>query len=180
MRVSMSETGSVNLMRSFSSVARLPRSACWWTEEPAATTCQLLPRRFRNPRDFSPQCKPPETQPADAEFAQKRTRASANLAAVVPARGKLRCGLLLTARIAELLLDLRVLHSLCGCSHLALLLLYRRCSQRLRGATRCAFTDFLHARNGMPRCFSNARDCSSLREVVTIVTFMPFCLSTLA
>jgi hypothetical protein len=39
---------------------------------------------------------------------------------------------------------------------------------------------FLYARNGMPMCFSNARPSSSDFAVVTIVTFIPFILSTFA
>jgi hypothetical protein len=38
----------------------------------------------------------------------------------------------------------------------------------------------IHARKGIPRCFNNARAWSSFPAVVTIVTFMPFNLSTLA
>ena len=35
-----------------------------------------------------------------------------------------------------------------------------------------------YALNGMPMCFNRARAWSSVRAVVTIVTFMPFSLST--
>jgi hypothetical protein len=39
---------------------------------------------------------------------------------------------------------------------------------------------FPHARKGIPKCFSKARAWSSLPAVVTMVTFMPFSLSTFA
>ena len=37
-----------------------------------------------------------------------------------------------------------------------------------------------YCRNGIPRCFSNARAWLSSRAVVTMVTFMPLSLSTFA
>jgi hypothetical protein len=37
-----------------------------------------------------------------------------------------------------------------------------------------------YARNGIPRCFNKVRAWLSFAAVVTIVTFMPFSLSTLA
>ena len=40
--------------------------------------------------------------------------------------------------------------------------------------------DFYCALNGMPKCFSSERAWLSLLAVVTMVTFMPFNLSTLA
>jgi len=39
---------------------------------------------------------------------------------------------------------------------------------------------FYCARNGMPKCFSSERAWLSLLAVVTMVTFMPFNLSTFA
>jgi hypothetical protein len=48
-----------------------------------------LPRRLRNPWNLSAQSQLPETEPADAEFAQKGARPSADVAAVVPARREL-------------------------------------------------------------------------------------------
>jgi len=48
------------------------------------------PRRLRNPRNFPAQREPAEAQAANAELAQKCARPSAQLAAVVLARGKLR------------------------------------------------------------------------------------------
>src|SRR5690348_8904922 len=47
------------------------------------------PGRFRNAGNLPAQRQPPETQTANAEFAQVGTRASAQLAAVVLARRKL-------------------------------------------------------------------------------------------
>src|SRR5438270_9528809 len=43
-----------------------------------------------------------------------------------------------------------------------------------------SLADFYCARNGMPKCFSSERAWLSLLAVVTMVTFMPFSLSTLA
>src|SRR5215470_15278073 len=74
-----------------------------------------LPRRLRNSRNLAAQRQLPETQPADAELAQVRARASADLAAVVLARRELRL-------LYVLRLDLafrRVLHSFCCSCHLA-------------------------------------------------------------
>src|SRR5579872_2711598 len=48
-----------------------------------------LPRRLRNPWNFPAKRQLPETQAANAELAQKSARTSAQLAAVVLARGKL-------------------------------------------------------------------------------------------
>src|SRR5882672_9599240 len=105
MRVSMSATGSVNLIVCFSSAARLLRPFLPGTEEPATTYFQpglgypalalfarmgdLLPGRLRNPGNFSPQSQPAETQAANPELAQISARTSAELAAVVLARGEL-------------------------------------------------------------------------------------------
>src|SRR5689334_11088249 len=71
-----------------------------------------LPRRLRNSRNLSAQRQAAETQPADPKLAQVRARASAQLTAIVPARGKLRPRLL-AAHLIKLCLDLCVLHSLC-------------------------------------------------------------------
>jgi hypothetical protein len=53
------------------------------------TTNDGLPRRLRNPWNLSAQRQAAEAQAADAELAQKRARASAQVAAVVLARRKL-------------------------------------------------------------------------------------------
>src|SRR5581483_11307804 len=76
---------------------------------------RVLPRRLRNSRNLSPQRQPAETQAANAELAEIRTRTSANLAAVMLARGEL--GLL---HILRFNLALRtVFHSFCCSCHLA-------------------------------------------------------------
>src|ERR1700726_2157674 len=128
-RVKISATGSGNLMRSFSSIARLLRPFLLCAEEPAATSCNctvqgtaqpaplpLLPRRFRNSGNLSPQRQAPETQAAQAELAQISARTSANLAAVVLARGKLWLRFFVLTRLLKLRFDLCVLNSFC-CSH---------------------------------------------------------------
>jgi hypothetical protein len=112
----MSATGSVNLIVLLLLIARLLR----FNEEPAAIfvsqaagTAALLPGRFRNARYLSTQSQPTETQAAQPELAQVGARPSANLAAVVLARGKLRPGPLPPC-VVEFLLDLCVLNSFCG------------------------------------------------------------------
>src|SRR5207302_10385599 len=67
---------------------------------------QFLPARLRNPRNFPTQRQPAETQAANAKLAQVAARTSANLAAVVLARGKLGLSC--------------VLNSFCRCRHLAI------------------------------------------------------------
>src|ERR1051325_3804094 len=84
-RVSMSATGSVNLIVCFSSTARY----LWSQPENCGGSILSLPGRLRNPRNLTPQRQPAETQAANAELAEERARTSANLAAVVLARGEL-------------------------------------------------------------------------------------------
>jgi len=50
----------------------------------------FLPGRLRNPGNFASQRQSAETQAADAEFAQVRSRTSAKLAAIVLTSRKLR------------------------------------------------------------------------------------------
>src|SRR5208337_1898964 len=116
MRDSMSATGSVNLIVSFSSSRPFaPRSAenlsaacfyrrtfirhvvgrslfairCWlFANDEQRTT--LLPGRLRNSGDLAPQRQLPETQTAQAKLPQKAPRTSANLAPVMLARRELR------------------------------------------------------------------------------------------
>jgi len=76
----------------------------------------LLPGRLRDAWNLAAKSQPAETQAADAELAQVRSRASAQLAAVVPARGKLGRCRFAAARLLKLFLDLRVLNSFC-CGH---------------------------------------------------------------
>src|SRR5271166_1312385 len=133
MRVSMSATGSVNLIRFASPqppvcfgplacgpknprrlVFRLLLVGHWLL----ANETTRLPGRLRYPGNFSPQRQSAETQAADAELAEVPARASTNLAAVVLARGELQFRLL-TPRVVKLLLDLRVLDSFCCGCHLA-------------------------------------------------------------
>src|SRR5215469_3530459 len=122
-RASMSATGSVNLIVCFSSAARslhTPRRTCSGlllnflrSFEPSSslrchlpkTDDRLLPGRLRNPGDLTLQGQTAEAQAAYTELAQVRARPSADLAAVVLARGKL--GLLC------------VFYSFCCCRHLA-------------------------------------------------------------
>src|SRR5581483_4681580 len=120
MRVNMSATGSVNLILCFSSNCpfapshRRTRGSCSACSNRAVvhqprpkktTNDHLLPGRLRHAWNFSPQGKPAETQAADAELADVRARPSADLAAVVLARGELRLS--------------RVLNSFCCSRHLA-------------------------------------------------------------
>src|SRR5579872_3790983 len=110
-RVNISATGSVNLIVCFSSIHPFaPRPAenlrrlvlqsfvinsrplaCQRAvandQRPAANNA--LPRRLRNPWNLTAQRKLPEAQAADSKLAQVSARASAKLAAVVLARGKL-------------------------------------------------------------------------------------------
>jgi hypothetical protein len=72
-----------------------------------------LPGRLGNAGNFSPQCQTAEAKPAKPELAEIGPRPSANLAAVVPTRGKLGFWLSFAARQLKLLLDLRVLDSFC-------------------------------------------------------------------
>src|SRR5580704_17769776 len=125
-RVSISATGSVNLMRSFSSIARMLRPFLLCAEEPATTSVTLLPAarvkprpsqlpgRLRNPGNLATQRQTAETQTAQAELAQKRARTPADLAAVVSSRGKFRLRRLAVARLAKHLLYLFVLNSFCS------------------------------------------------------------------
>src|SRR5450755_2287605 len=75
-----------------------------------------LPRRLRNPRNLPAQRQPAEAQPANAELAQESPRPSAQFAAVMPPRGKLRLGRLGIARLLKHFLNFRVLHSF-RCRH---------------------------------------------------------------
>src|SRR5580704_11585299 len=75
-----------------------------------------LPGRLRDSRNLPAQRQLPEAQPAQSELAQIRARPSANLATVVPARGELVPLLFLVARQLKLLFDLRVLNPF-RCSH---------------------------------------------------------------
>src|SRR6185312_2844021 len=72
-----------------------------------------LPGRLRNPGNLSAQRQPAKAQPADAELAQVSPRTSAQLAAVMPARGKF-WGRALTPRFVKLGLNLCVFHSFCS------------------------------------------------------------------
>src|SRR5882672_4984347 len=145
--VSMSATGSVNLIVCFSSSHPFapqsgePAAACFYSlccvhlftlSSRAAFFAAKdlyhndsrrhhpreprLPGRLRNPRNFPPQREPAEAQPANAKLAQKRPGPSAQLAAVVPPRGKLRLRRLGVARLLKHFLNLRVLHSF-RCRH---------------------------------------------------------------
>src|ERR1700731_3833215 len=75
-----------------------------------------LPRRLRNSGNFATQGQAPETQAAQAELAQISARTSANLAAVVLARRKLRLRSFALARLLKLLFNLGVFNSF-SCSH---------------------------------------------------------------
>ena len=108
--VSISATGSVNLIVCFSSRHPFaPRSAenlrqlllrCHPERNAFCLAKDLrpampLPRRLRDARNLAAQRQPAEAQAAQAELAQISARTSANLAAVVSARGKFRSLLLL-------------------------------------------------------------------------------------
>src|ERR1700678_384574 len=135
-RVSMSATGSVNLIVSFSSghpfaprmhgepaaalllkrnLGAVPNSHS--SQLPASqqrtTEHSLLPGRLRNAWNLAAQRQSAEAQAAHSELAEKRARTSAQAAAVVPARGKLGPRLLGVAGQLKLLLDLRVFYSFC-------------------------------------------------------------------
>src|SRR3954452_18067212 len=114
MRASMSATGSVNFIGLL--LLDRPFALALTAEEPAATRLQscipgryagtsFLPGRLRNTRNLSAQRQAAETQAAKAELAEKRARASADLAAVMLARRKLGLAC--------------VLDSFCGCGHFA-------------------------------------------------------------
>src|ERR1700733_11383651 len=121
MRVSMSATGSVNLIallllrRPFASAvaalaeepaaALLARCSFGAGERARTARTPALPGRFRNPGNFSPQRQTAETQAAKTELAQIGARSAADLAAVVLAGGKFWF--------------LRVLDSFCCCGHFA-------------------------------------------------------------
>src|SRR5215469_3415097 len=75
-----------------------------------------LPGRFGDAWNFAAKSQSAEAQAAYAELAQVRSWTSAQLAAVVPARGKLGRCRFAAARLLKLFLDLRVLNSFC-CSH---------------------------------------------------------------
>ena len=74
------------------------------------------PGRLGNPRNLAAKSQSAEAQAADAKLAQVSPRTSAELAAVMPARGKLGLRPFAAARLLKLFLDLRVLDSFC-CSH---------------------------------------------------------------
>src|ERR1700733_11331768 len=125
--VSISATGSVNLIVCFSSSRpfasrfaknlrrlTLPLNSIQIHTERDARA--FLPGRFRDPRNLPAQRQPAEAQAAQSKLAQVSARTSAQLAAVVPARGKLGGLLFLVARQLKLLLDLCVFNSFC-CSH---------------------------------------------------------------
>src|ERR1700688_2366854 len=124
--VSISATGSVNLIVCFSSRHPFaPRSAenLRRLSQPyhlhiagQKPTIDLLPGRLRHAGNFPAQRQPAEAQAAQAEFAQVSARPPANLAAVVPARGKLGSLRLGVPRHFKLLFNLRVFNSF-GCSH---------------------------------------------------------------
>src|SRR5579862_2398270 len=134
--VSISATGSVNLIVCFSS--RRPFAPSYG-EPAAASYCyflqvisnetilvtreRALPGRLRHSRDLAAQCQSAETQAADTKLAQIGSRPPADLAAVVPAAGKLGRRRLTVARRFKLFFDLCVLDSF-GCCH-EILLLFR-------------------------------------------------------
>src|SRR5580692_8033303 len=125
--VSISATGSVNLIVCFSSsrpfasrfaknLRRLTLPLNSIQIHSARDARAFLPGRFRDPGNLPAQCQPAEAQAAQSKLAQVSARPSAQLAAVVPARGKLGRLLFLVARQLKLLLDLCVFNSFC-CSH---------------------------------------------------------------
>ena len=119
-----------------------------------AYTRGYLPGRFRHAWDFPAQGQLPETKPANTELPQEPSRTPAELAAVMLARGKLGLpGFVLVQPDS-------VFHSFCCSCHSIL------------------FETLSYALKGMPMCRSNDRAWLSLAAVVTIVTFMPFNLST--
>jgi hypothetical protein len=113
-------------MRSISSIARLLRPFLLCTEEPATTsvtellTARLKPRllqlpgRLRDPGNLSTQRQASEAQATDAELAQKSARTPADLAAVVPSRGKFRLRCFVVTRLTKHFLYLFVLNSFCS------------------------------------------------------------------
>jgi hypothetical protein len=60
------------------------------TTDHCSLTTVFLPARFVYARNLALERKPPETQTADAELAQKASRPSAQLAAIVFAAAELR------------------------------------------------------------------------------------------
>src|ERR1017187_968047 len=141
-RVSMSATGSVNLIVCFSSshpfAPRRARRTCGSIFlHPTLVTLNetlgsnhprllranksrawpaSLPRRLRNPWNLPAQRELPEAESANAELAQERAWAAAQFAAIVPARRELGPRLLVIARFLKRFLNLCVFDSFC-CRH---------------------------------------------------------------
>ena len=113
-----------------------------------------LPAGLDDARDLALEREPAEAETADAELAQKRAGTAAELAAVVLAGLELRL--------------LGVFDALCGVA------IFRFLSGYKLGVAYAPW------RNGMPKALSKARAPLSSAAVVTIVTFMPLVLSTLA
>src|SRR5437899_6983445 len=75
-----------------------------------------LPGRLGNAGNLAAKSQPAEAQAADTKLAQVCPWTSAELAAVMPARGEFGLWTLATARLLKFFFDLRVLNSFC-CSH---------------------------------------------------------------
>ena len=184
----MSATGSVNLIVCFSSSRPFaPRSAenlrrlvylntllkfAGCARECLLVLTEQLPGRLRNAWNLALQRQTAETQAAQTELAQIGARPPANLAAVVLARRKFRLlaslGLSAPSYTSFRSVVVNLTPFCCQLATFRLLVNFQ--SQNCNSSP--------HARNGMPRCFSNDRAWSSDRAVVTMVTFMPFNLST--
>src|SRR6202020_2095639 len=102
-----------------------------------------------------------EAGTADAELAEERARTTAELAAVVLAGLELRC--------------LCIFYAFCGSCHVFTLYLY---CKLVRGRWAGLRISDAPTRKGIPKLFSRARASLSSFAVVTMVTFIPFSLST--
>ena len=118
---------------------------------------RYLPAGLHNTRNLTLEGERTEAETADAELAQESARATADLAAVVLAGLELR--------------NSCVFDALCCSCHNSLSILLETCEFR-----RTSYA----VRNGIPKAFSSVRAPLSSLAVVTMVTFMPFNLSTFA
>src|SRR5258708_40125043 len=123
----------------------------------------ILPAGFDDARNLALQSERTEAKTADAKLAQKSARTAAELAAVVLARLELRFLCIFDAFCGSC-------HNLCSLSHTA----------NLFEAVGPGFLSYAPTRKGIPKPLSRARAALSSAAVVTIVTFMPLSLSTLA
>ena len=124
---------------------------------------RYLPAGLHNTRNLAFERERTEAETADAKLAQEGARAATDLAAVVLAGLELRNSCVFDALCCSCHNSLSILRETCGFPNdlVVLALAYA-------------------VRNGMPNAFSKLRAPLSSFAVVTMVTFMPFSLSTFA